>query len=277
MTLQNTKIFKNPIAAKRARGSLYGMLVVVVSILVHLGFFHEPEPSAAALVSSGKLLARFGALDAAWSNTERVLKEDPEHIGGQLLQAYILEKKGDLDDAISCYQEALGDTTDPDVRRDIQLFVADLQRRQRNYDAAVNTLSVLERIQGISPGIHRMLGMVRWDQGDLPLALEAFRAMRQLDPGSSEAAACEARMQVEMGSYAEAAATLKTAPLKNSDHTRAVWRRLIRVCVETGNLDLAIESMSFCLKDDPATPNWLKKDEFWSQHAGDLRIEEVLK
>ena len=253
------------------------MLVVIVSVLVHLGFFHQPEPGAGTLVTSGRLLARFGALDAAEVNADRVLTDDPDHVGAQLLRAFILEKRGDLRSAVDCYVEALDDTTDKEQRRDIQLFTADLQRRLQRFQEATATVQVLERLQGTSVGTYRMRGMVRWDQGDLPGALHNFRAMRQLAPTSAEAAAFEARIQTEMGDREAAESTLRTAPSTHSEHLRAAWRRLIRVALEEGEVDRARESVQFCLNDDPATLVWLKKDAFWSQHAGDLKIEEALK
>jgi tetratricopeptide (TPR) repeat protein len=270
-------MFKNPAATRRARGSLYGVLLVVVSVLVHLGFFHQPEPSSATLVSSGRLLARFGALDAASANADRVLLDDPDHLGGQLLRAFVLERREQLEPALHCYVGALDDATDKDVRRDIQLFAADLQRRLKQHQEAIATIQVLERLQGVSFGTHRMRGMISWDQGDLTGALHSFRTMRQLDPTSAEAAACEARIQTELGDRTSAESTLRSAPRQHSEHLRAAWRRLIRVTLEEGEVEQARESVHFCLNDDPATRAWLKRDVFWSQHAGDLRIEEVFK
>ena len=169
-----------------------GPLALAGAGLVWLANFFKLENQWSQSTFGGALLLVFGALswqqawayqseDTLWSRT---LEENPGCWVGQNHLGLVLREKGELDQAISCYQKALELNPNYDVA-EYNWGVA-LYRRGQLDDAFAH----FQRAVEINPefaGAHYNLGVILNHKERLDEAMAQFQKTLELDPNHSEA------------------------------------------------------------------------------------------
>ncbi len=254
-------IYKN--GSNKLRMILYPAGLLLAAALTWVGWVHEPEADASQRLASAEMLVRSGAFEAARTEVEIVLNEEPEHLHGLLVLGLLEERQLHEARAIRAYERARDLTDDAGLRRDIDLSLVDLERRLRRFEEARRRLGDFERRNGSEVATERLAGLIDWESGDRERALSRFEAAHALEPGNTELTLLLAGAFIEAGRAADARQLLESMPATMRESSGS-WKELARLYLESGDENGAFEALSRCTELDGAASRRLGRDEFWS-------------
>lgn len=253
--------------SNRARWVVYPVGAVALTTLVWMGFFHEPEPDAAAKLSSAEFLAKIGVLDDAEAQCDEVLRDEEDNLHAWLIKGLIRERRDDHPGAIAAYRHAIRLTDDSDLQRDCRLSIADLHRRAGDHDAA---LAELDRLDGGEKKVERLYGVLALDRNELGEALRRFEKLDQ----TPESATLVATALMRMKRFDEAEKRLATA--EGARVSWPAWRELARGWLENGNRRRASEALARYARKDKKGPALLGRDPFWKRYSDSEEFEGLI-
>ncbi|TVQ96060.1 MAG: hypothetical protein EA398_16470 [Deltaproteobacteria bacterium] len=204
------------------------------------------------LVPAARNLAIWCEEQQDWETAERhwnrLLDSDPFHTEALVRRAFTLRRLGRNDDAIACYERAIG--VYPWFRFWYQELASLLEEAGRDGEAGTwrdraNKLDADEAEMAFEDGVRNLR------QDNLPLAIACFEAILEEFPGNTEARLRLASAYERDGRASEAAEELDTA-LDLTDTARGVvlFRRAL-YRIRQGDLAGARDDLELALGDEP--------------------------
>lgn len=194
---------------------------------------HEPE-HVDSLYNKGLCLAETGRAEEALVYLEKVIGIDPEFTKAYILSASLLEKKGDISDAINLFESALhhpinhsdilyglADLLDRSGQKEkaeqrlLQLIsaypadtrgygaYADLLMERRNFEKALQYSLIQTGMKPDSAQSHNRAGLCYIHLGKFKQAVEQFKRAVDMDPEFTEAIANLKTAQLDLADLAK--------------------------------------------------------------------------
>lgn len=171
------------------RLALYGSAGAICATVLGLSIARGPvEADTGTLLNGADVLARVGAHAKARENLEIVLRREPENAAAHLILGFTYEAEQRFAEALETYRKIRGRIEDRALLKEVDLSIADLNRRLGRRDEALKALETVERVHGPDARIHLVRGLIHNSAGDHQQALPELEQARGTP--STEDAAC---------------------------------------------------------------------------------------
>ncbi|MBX9460509.1 MAG: tetratricopeptide repeat protein [Brevundimonas sp.] len=270
----------------------------------------KAQRKALEKLKAGLMAIRAGDFELGAKRALDALKMDETNGLAWHVLAICREKSGDLGQALLAYEAALKLLpNETDVAHDLgrlaqqmgyleiaeklllKYLAADpghveatnnlacVQRDQKRYGDAVETLRALLGVEPESPVLWNTLGTVLSDQGDMGTALTFFEEALRLDPGFAKARYNRANARQPLGDAAGALEDIEAAlPGAESPYERAMMRMARAMLLMTlGRIPEGFEAYEVRL--DPHLPEAMRvavDAPRWDPKSGDVRGKRLL-
>jgi putative PEP-CTERM system TPR-repeat lipoprotein len=218
----------------------------------HAGFSaaQEAVPEyAPALLGEAKLKALAGDLQGSMALVDSVLAKSPDLFEGWMLKGDIAGSRLQLDDAIAAYSKVL------ELRPNMlsaHLKIATMQIQQGNTKDATVHVDAMKKIAPKHPDTLYLQALLAFREKNYVAAREAIQLQLSAAPDNLPGLTLDGSIEYQLGSYAQAEASLQKA-LRKSPKQRAARLMLVSTYLRQHQPSKALDALKPLLDDEGNT------------------------
>lgn len=167
--------------SNKRRVALYGLCIPLTAALIYFGFYYEADADSGTLLGIAQFQIGVGMIDEASPIVDELLERDPDDLDALVLKAAVLEKRGQLEEALALYESLAGRHADRDMRAELRIAQARLLAELGKHTEAREIIEHLECVGTESRAKqHFLLALLAEDRGELENARHEIRIARKV-------------------------------------------------------------------------------------------------